>query len=47
MDKTPEADDLDPARSGGLLKRLLEAIGEFWKMGERPENGRTRGRWVG
>ena len=47
MDKTPEADDLDPAHSGGFLKRILEAIGDIWKMGDRSEKGRTRGPWVG
>ena len=47
MDKTPEADDLDPARSSGFLKRLLEAMGDIWKMGDRSEKGRTRGPWVG
>ena len=47
MDKTPEADDLDPADSGGLLRRLLDAIGTIWKMGDRPVKGRTRGPWVG
>jgi len=47
MDKTPEAGDLDPADRGGFLKRLLEAMGDIWKMGDRPEKGRTRGPWVG
>ena len=47
MDKTPEADDLDSAGSGGFLKRLLEAMGDIWKMGDRSEKGRTRGPWVG
>lgn len=47
MDKTPEADDLAPAPSGGFLKRLLKAMGDIWKMGDRSEKGRTRGPWVG
>ena len=47
MDKTPEADDLDQADNGGFLKRLLEAMGDIWKMGDRSEKGRTRGPWVG
>lgn len=47
MDETPEADDLDPADSRGFLKRLLEAMGAIWKMGDRPHKGRTRGPWVG
>ena len=47
MDETPETSDLDPANSGGFLKRLLEAMGAIWKMGDRSEKGRTRGPWVG
>ena len=47
MDKTPEADDLVPAPSGGFLKRLLKVMGDIWKMGDWSEKGRTRGPWVG
>ena len=47
MDKPPKTDDLDPADSGGFLKRLLEAMGDIWKMGDRSEKGRTRGPWGG
>ena len=47
MDETPKAGDLDPADSSGFLKRLLEATGAIWKMGDRSEKGRTRGPWVG
>ena len=47
MDETPEAGDLGPADRRGFLKRLLEAMGAIWKMGDRSERGRTRGPWVG
>ncbi|MDE0748880.1 MAG: hypothetical protein OSB37_02735 [Acidimicrobiales bacterium] len=47
MDETSEAGELDPADSRGFLKRLLEAMGAIWKMGDRSEKGRTRGPWVG
>ena len=47
MDKMPEAGDLGPADSRGFLKRLLEAMGAIWKMGDRSEKGRTRGASVG
>ena len=46
-----EIQDLRPPepepQSGGFLKRLLEAMGDIWKMGDRSEKGRTRGPWVG
>ena len=40
--------DLEPAVSSeGFLKRLLETMGAFWKMGDRSEKGRIRGPWTG
>ena len=52
MDETPETSNLDPADSGGFLKRLLEAMGAIWKMGDQSKSdqskkGRIRGPWVG
>ncbi len=47
MDETPETGDLDPADSGGFLKRLLKAMAAIWNMGDQSEKGRTRGPWVG
>jgi len=47
MDEMPEDDDLDPTDSGGFLRRLLDAIGTIWKMGDRPVKGRSQGPWVG
>ena len=40
--------DLEPAVSSeGFLRRLLEAMGAFWKMGDRSEKGRIRDPWTG
>ena len=51
MDETPEAGDLGPADRRGFLKRLLEAMGAIWKMGDQSKSdqskkGRIRGPWV-
>ena len=46
MNETPESSDLDPADSGGLLKRLLEAMRAIWEMGDQSKKGRIRGPWV-
>ena len=51
MDEAPETSDLDPADSGGFLKRLSGTMRAIWKMGDQSKSdqskkGRIRGPWV-
>ena len=46
MDEAPETSDLDPADSGGFLKRLSGTMRAIWKMGDQSKEGRIRGPWV-